>query len=135
MMKNQDYVYERVSIEEMLEAVLEAGHAAEIVTHDNGRRTLKCSYNETSYTVQFYPNEGHENNEFGAIRFVAWFSDDNPDPAYANDFNSKFRFANLVAEEDCYVLQHDIVAIGASKQNLVICTQQWSTSVDDFLEF
>jgi hypothetical protein len=87
------------------------------------------------YVIQFYPNEGHVNNQFGALRFVAWFSEELPDAELANSYNACFRFAGVVAQEDCYELQHDVVAIGASAQNLEMCAQQWATSMDDFMEF
>ncbi len=128
-------VYESVSIEDVRQAVAEAGHSVDIRDNPSGRRTLHCETDGMTYAVQFYPNEGHETDSFGALRFALWMSADNISAETANAFNAKFRFASAFADDDCYVLQHDIIAIGASKQNLVICVQQWSTSIDDFAQF
>jgi hypothetical protein len=128
-------VYDSVSIEEVEQAALAAGHQAEIRENDSGRRTLRCEIADTVYAIQFYPNEGHETNEFGALRFVAWISDDAPSAEIANDYNSRFRFASAFADDDCYELQHDVIALGVSERNLVLCIQQWGTSLDDFLRF
>lgn len=128
-------VYESVCIEDVRQAVAEAGHSVDIRDNPSGRRTLHCETDGMTYAVQFYPNEGHETDSFGALRFALWMSADNISAETANAFNAKYRFASAFADDDCYVLQHDIIAIGASKQNLVICVQQWSTSIDDFVQF
>lgn len=134
-MKTDAAVYEHVSIEDVKDVVLAAGHSAEIRDNESGRRTLQCGFGDTVYAIQFYPNEGHEKNAFGALRFVAWFSDDAPSAELANAYNARFRFAGAFADEGCYELQHDVIAHGASDRNLVLCVQQWATSVDDFLQF
>jgi hypothetical protein len=134
-MKHQAQVYDTVSIEEVLQVVREAGHEAEIRMNDSGRRTLQCESAGIRYAIQFYPNEGHTQNAFGALRFVAWIGDDAADPEVANAYNSKFRFASMFADENCYEIQHDIVAVGASDQNLITCIQQWGTSLDDCMAF
>ncbi|MBI4913325.1 MAG: YbjN domain-containing protein [Acidobacteria bacterium] len=134
-MKRLAPVHDTVSVEEVLQAVQEAGHQAEIRMNDSGRRTLQCEIAGIRYAIQFYPNEGHERNAFGALRFVAWIQDDAPSPEAANAHNARFRFASIFAEEDCYEVQHDIIAVGVSDLNLVTCVQQWGTSLDDCMAF
>lgn len=124
-----------ISLETLQRAVLAAGHSAEVQHHDGGRRTLRCEVDDLTYVVQFYPSEGHAANAFGAVRFVAWFSDDAPALAVANAYNAEYRFANAVAHDDHYELQHDVIAIGASAHNLALCVQQWATSLSDFGDF
>ncbi|MBI5610297.1 MAG: YbjN domain-containing protein [Deltaproteobacteria bacterium] len=128
-------IFETVAIEDVQDAVRAAGHQAEIAEHDSGRRTLACATENAKYAVQFYPNEGHASNRFGALRFVAWFTADQSDVEFANAFNAKFRFASVVAQDDCYELQHDVVAIGVTHDYLRLCTEQWATSVDDFIDY
>ncbi len=134
-MKSNAAVYETVSIEDVMQAALAAGHAAEIRDNESGRRTLQCESADTLYAIQFYPNEGHEKNEFGALRFVAWVRNDAPSAEVANAYNAQFRFAAAFAAQDCYELQHDIIALGVSERNLVMCIQQWGTSLEDFMQF
>lgn len=119
----------------MQEAVRAAGHRAEIAQHDGGRRTLACATENARYTVQFYPNEGHAHNRFGAIRFVAWFTSDGGDVDFANAFNHQFRFASVIARDDGYELQHDAVVIGVTHDCLRLCAEQWATSLDDFIDY